>query len=381
MQVFKVFFKILRQNIPTLIIYFVITFLTAILFVKMGVMNMTTTEEIKPSIVVENASDSEYAKGLISYLDDKCKIQDVEDDMIEDALYYRQIAYVLYIPEDFENQILSGETLQLDSKSVADISDSYIANQHIESYVSTLQNNIRYSGTNDPDKIIKLTSADLKDEVKVELMNHEMKEQVQFYFNFLCYTFCSCLIGGIGYAMYVMNKRSIRRRNIASPLTNLSTNLQQISAFIVYAIFLGLVAIAFAYLVFPTGMKEAFAPYMIMNVFVSLVPALGLAYLIGTLINSIEVQNGVSNVLCLILAFMGGCFVPQQYMSDALLSAGAFTPNYWFVKANNALYELQVFDFDHLKSIFTYMGIQILFGVVFFLVALIYSKQRRKNVL
>lgn len=381
MQVFKVFFKILRENIPTMIVYFVITFLSAILFVKMGVMSMTTTEEVKPSIVVENASDSEYAKGLINYLDDKCKIQDIEDDLIEDALYYRQISYVLYIPEDFESQIASGKTLQLDSKSIADISDSYLVKQHIESYVSTLQNNIRYSGTTDPDEITKLTSADLKDEVKVDLMNHEMKEQVQFYFNFLCYTFCSCLIGGIGYAMYVMNKRSIRRRNIVSPLTNLSTNIQQIFAFIVYAVFLGVVAIGFAYLVFPAGMQEAFAPYMIMNVFVSLVPALGLAYLIGTLITSIEVQNGISNVLCLILAFMGGCFVPQQYMSDALLSAGAFTPNYWFVKANNALYELQIFDFDHLKSIFTYMGVQILFGVVFFMVALIYSKQRRKNVL
>lgn len=381
MQVFKVFFKILRENIPTLIIYFVITFISAILFVKMGVMSMTTAEEVKPTIVVENASDSEYAKGLINYLDDKCKLKEIDDELIEDALYYRQISYVLYIPENFESQIASGETLQMNSKSVPDISDSYLAEQHIEAYISTLQSNIRYAGTNDINEIVNLTNADLKDEVSVNLMNNEVKEQVQFYFNFLCYTFCSCLIGGIGYAMYVLNKRSIRRRNVISPLTNLSTNIQQIAAFIVYAIFLGLVAIAFAYLVFPEGMQEAFAPYMILNIFVSLVPALGLAYLIGTMITSIEVQNGVSNVLCLILAFMGGCFVPQQYMSDALLSAGAFTPNYWFVKANNALYELQIFDFEHLKSIFTYMSVQILFGIVFFMIALIYSKQRRKNVM
>lgn len=381
MQVFSVFFKILRENIPTLIIYFVITFVSAIMFVKVGVMNTTTIEEVKPSIVIENKSDSEYAKGLENYLQKKCNVSNIDEDAIEDAIYYRQISYVLYIPEDFESQLLSGEAIDLDMKSIPSIADSYLAKQHVEAYLATLQNNIRYSGSDDAKAIVKMSADDLKDEVEVTLMNKKGKEQVQFYLNFLCYTFCSCLIGGIGYAMYVLNKRAIKRRNVVAPLTNMSMNIQQLLAFIVYALFLGVVAVVFAYLIFPSGMSEAFAPYMILNVFVSLVPALGLAYMIGTLITSLEVQNGVSNVLCLILAFMGGCFVPQEYMSEALLKAGTFTPNYWFVKANNALYELQIFDFEHLKSIYTYMGIQILFGVVFFMIALIYSKQRRKNVM
>lgn len=381
MQVFKLFFKILRENIPTLLVYFIITFISAILFVKVGIMNGSSTSEIKPSMVIENKSNSEYAQGLVDYLEQKCKVIDIDQKDIEDALFYREISYVLYIPTDFEEQLKNNQKVTFDVKNIPDTSDAYIAARHIESYMASLQTNIQYYPDDDTKTIVELSKQDLQDEVEITMLNKEGKEQVHFYLNFLGYTFCSCLIGGIGYAMYVMNKREIRRRNIVSPITNMSINLQQMLAFILYAVIMGATAILFAYLIFPSGMSEAFAPYMILNTFVSLVPALGLAYLIGTFVTSLEVQNGVSNVICLILAFVGGSFVPQEYLSEGLLRVGSFTPNYWFVKTNNVLYDIQLFDFDHLRSVYGYMGIQILFGIVFFLIALIYSKQKRKNVI
>ncbi|NBK96537.1 MAG: ABC transporter permease [Erysipelotrichia bacterium] len=380
MQVFKVFFKILRENIPSLLIYFIMTFFCAILFVKVGVEQVKTNVEIKPSIAIVNQSDSEYAKGLVDYLDEKCNVATIEEDLIEDALFYRQISYVLYIPSDFESQLLSGKQVALNVKSVVDAADSYLAKQYVESYLSTIQNNIKYSGSQDSEKLIKMTQTDLGNDVQTTLLNKKGKETVNHYLNFLSYTFCCCLIGGIGYAMSVFNRREIRRRNVVSPLSSMHMSMQQVLAFILYALLLGVVSIVFAYLVFPAGMSESFAPYMVLNTFVTLVPALGLAYLIGTFVPSLQIQTGLSNVLCLILAFLGGSFVPQKYLSESLLRVGTFTPNYWFVKANNALYNLQIFDFEHLKEIYMYMGIQILFGIAFILIALIYAKQRRNNV-
>lgn len=380
MQVFRLFFKTLKANTPTLIIYFVITFVCAIFFVK----GQTTVsnlggEEIKPSILIVNESKSDYAQGLIDYLDEKCTIQDIEKSKIEDALFYRQISYVLYIPTDFESQVNSQKAIELSSKSVDSIADAYLAKQYVTSYISTLQGNLKY-GDGDSKQIITQTAQDLGNDVKVSMMNDSNRDYVQFYFNFLSYTFCSCLIGGIGYVMFVLHKREIRRRNTISPLKNVNMNLQLLLGYIVYAIFMGVVAISFAYIIFPDGMHQAFAPYMILNTFVSLIPALGLAYLIGTAIKSLEIQNGLSNVLCLIMAFLGGSFVPQAMLSESLLKVSTFTPNYWFVKVNDALYKMQVFDKEHLTPIFSYMGIEILFGLAFFLIALIYSKQRTKNI-
>ena len=381
MQVFKLFFKTMKGNLPNVLIYFVITFVCALVFVKAQTTSPAfSSKEIKPSIVIKNQGDSEYAKGLSDYLKEKCVVIDVEEERIENALFYRQISYVLYLPDDFDAKVENRGNIDLQTKKVDSLSDSYLAEQYVTSYMSTLQGNLEYGNLANEKEVIKQTAKDLSKDVKITMLNGEHKEEVQYYFNFLSYTFCSCLIGGIGYVMFVLHKREIRRRNTVSPLKNTSMNLQLMLGYISYAVVMGLVAILFAYLIFPEGMKEAFGPYMVLNTFVSLVPALGLAYLVGTAIQSLEIQQGLSNVLCLIMAFLGGSFVPQQLLSDNLLKFSTFTPNYWFVKANDALYQIQEFDMEHLQPVFSYMGMQILFGVVFFLIAMIYSKQRRKNV-
>lgn len=381
MQVFKLYFKILRQNLTTMLIYMCVTFVCAVVFVKGGInVGITQKEEVKPTIAIVNESNGEYALGFEKYLNKTCIVDDVDEKLIEDALFYQQISFVLYIPNDFDEQVTSLENVDLEMKMIEGYSDSYLAKEHVSDYVKALQANVKYGGYDNKQDIIKQTEKDLSKSIDISIINKEHKQEIQHYFNFLSYTFICCLVAGVGYVMIVFKRREIERRNTISPLKNVNFSLQLLAGYVLYALSLGVVAMLMAYLVFPEGMQEEFVPYMLLNMFVCLIPSLGLAYLLASITNSLEVMNGLANVLSLILAFLGGSFVPQEFLSEGLLRVATFTPNYWFSKANNALYELQNFTLEGLKPIFSYMGLEILFGVVFILLAILITKQKRKNI-
>lgn len=380
MQVFKLVFKLIKENSVSIMITLIVTVLISLLFVKTGAMGATFNEDIKASIHIVDKNNSEQSKDLVSYLKEKCEVIDMEEDLIEESLFYQQLVYVLYIPEDYDTTLMSGERVHLQKKVCANSAGSYLVNQYVEEYLTATQNYVKYMPSASFKEISKLVKNDFSKEVKMEVKQSESKDNIHLYFNFFGYSFVCSIIAGIGYSMHKLSTREIKRRNIISPMKNINLNIQQILAYACFAVLIFVVAITFGYVIFYDSMQAVFVPYMILNLGVYLLPCLGLAYLIGTIIRSLEVQNGMANVLGLIMAFLGGSFVPQSLLSDALIQIASFTPNYWFVKANDALYDMKTFDFENLKPIFSYMGIEVLFAAVFFFIAIIYAKFKRSNV-
>lgn len=382
MQVFKLVFKLLKENKISILVTVIVAIGISILFVKTGANSATTTfnEDVKPSIVVIDQSKSEQSKAVQEFLDEKTQIVDLQEEEIEDALFYQQIVYVLYIPEGYETSLMSGDAVHLEKKTVPNVAGAYLVDQYVQEYLTATQNYVEYMPDATFAEIDAYVKADFEKEVKVEVKQSKAKEQVQMYFNFFGYSLVCSIITGIGYAMSRLSQKELKRRNTVSPMKHFTMTMQQVLAYICFAFAMFLIAVLFAYLIFYEGMQEDYAIYMILNLAVYLIPCLGIAFLIGTLVHSLDVQNGIANVLGLAMAFLGGSFVPQSLLSDGLLKIAAFTPNYWFVKANETLFSTRQFTWDTLQPVVGYMGVQILFGVAFIFIALLYSKQKRKNV-
>ncbi len=382
MQVFKLFFKIVRASKITLITYIMVTVAISILFVKTGAMSelSSAAKDVKPAIVVYDNSKSEQSEAFIKHLEKYTQVADIKEDKLEDALFYRQVVYALYIPEDFATQLENGEQVILDKKVVDNTAGAYLVNQYIEEYIGAVQGYIKYMPDASFQKINQLVEKDFANEVEVKITTTVQEEQVQMYFNFFGYTFMCCLIGGIGFVMFNLSRRVIKRRNVVSPLTNFSMNLQLVAAYVAFSLFIFAIATVLAFVIFPSGMQSAFAPYMLLNMLAYLVPSMGMAFLMGTVIHNLEVQNGIANVFCLAMAFLGGSFVPQELMSSALLKVAVFTPNYWYVKSNDILFGMQNFSWENLQPVIMNMGVLVLFGVAFISIALVYTKYASKNV-
>lgn len=381
MPVFKLVYKLLKENKISILVTIIVVIAISVLFVKTGSTSSGDSfqGDVKPSIAIIDYNRSEESKDLYTFLEERAEIVELGEKEIEDALFYQQIVYVLYIPKTYSEDVYANKVV-LEKKVSPNAAGSFVVNQYVEEYLTSVQNYIQYMPQAPFSEIQQLVQEDFSNPVKVEVEQVKGKEPVQAYFNFFAYSLLCSLGIGIGYSMSVLSERAIKRRNVVSPMSHFKFNIQQVLAYICFAFMMLAIAVGVGYLLFFEGMQEAFVPYMIMNLTVYLVPCLGIAYFIGSIVRSLEVQSGVANVLGLTMAFIGGSFVPQALLSDAILNVAVFTPGYWFVKTNEILFAMNEFTWEALQPLFGYMGIQILFGLAFVCVTLLYLKQRQKNV-
>lgn len=105
MIVFKTFWKIVNKYKFTVILY------TVILIIFAGV-NMQTSDTntsfvaSKPDIlIINNDEDIGITQDLINYIKENSNIIDIKenDEAINDALFYRDVNYIIYIPENYRN--------------------------------------------------------------------------------------------------------------------------------------------------------------------------------------------------------------------------------------------------------------------------------------
>ena len=101
MQVFKAFFKILNKNKTAMIVYMVIYLALTFVLSSNGQKNDTSDfSKVCMEIGVENQDNGKLGEALVAYLEKENEIKDIpkEREDLLDAMYYRDIQYVLIIP-------------------------------------------------------------------------------------------------------------------------------------------------------------------------------------------------------------------------------------------------------------------------------------------
>ncbi|MDH6366854.1 MULTISPECIES: ABC transporter permease [unclassified Breznakia] len=377
MQVFKLFFRIIYKNKWSVIVTLLIAFAMSFMFVQDSA---SSSIETKAKVVIADQDQSEASKALTTYLKDKVELQDVKEADIEDAMYYRQVDYVLYIPKGYEASLDSQAVIELEKKQLPDSSSAYVVDSYVTNYTDTLYAHATY-GNSDIKDVIKATNEDMKEEIAYTGVQQKDDLPINFLFNFLNYSFFSGLIAAIGIVMIELNKTDIKRRLMISPISNKSYNFQIALATITLGAIFVLCSTAYAYGVFGNAMKAIGSHLYILNLACIVVPSLALGYLLCVFVKKREVIGGMQNVISLFLAFVSGSFVQQSLLTDGVLTVAKFTPSYYFVRNNDLIFELTKMDSKQLTPIYQNMGIVLLFGVVIFIVAFIIQKQKRKNII
>jgi len=378
MQVFKLFFQIINKNKISVFMTLIIAFAFSILFVKNTGDSFTIQ---RANIAIVDNDNSEASKALTNYMEERTDIKDINSEDIEEAIFYQDIVYVLYIPKGYEEAIKANEEIVLEKKQVPDSVSAYVVDNYVDTFTNTVRSHYVYASNPIMKEAIQKANVDLALEVTLESVTGEDKEPIQYFFNFLCYSFFCSLIWGLGVVMIAMNKVDIKRRNAVSPISNLKMNIQLALGASIFGIVLFGLSCLFAFTVFGEGMKTIGSYLYLINLVVLIFPCLGLAYLIASAIKKPEAINGISNIVCLALAFLGGCFVPQVMLSESVLTIAKFTPSYWFVNTNDKIFALTSLNDKALFPIYQNMLILLGFGVVFFTLAFMFNKIKRKNIL
>ena len=388
MQVFKTYYKILKKQRIALLIYGVMFLLFTIMISSNIKVENTEYQASKVNIMVINEDgESELIDGLLSYLGQTVNYVDAKKDeeARKDALFYRQVEYILSIPEGFTNNFLSEGTIHLKKDAVPDSTEAIFVDNTINNYLNTAKVYLEY--------LPKIKATDLNTYVANNLMEHtqvsldvQAKDAVTYsngfnknFFNYLGYILITTFITGVSIVMFSFHGLDIRRKQAASPLTNRNMNAQLLLANLIFVMgYLLLFTIA-GYLLNKDRMVNANTCMTWLNAIVFSLVALSISYLVGISVKSRKAVTHISTALSLSLAFISGIFVPQEYLGASVLRVASFTPTFWYVKANNAIEGITSLKWEEISGILGYMAIQLGFTAAIISIALVISKRKRQQ--
>ena len=380
MTVFSTILKILNKLKGMLILYTVM--LVAITTINQTSGNKVTNfEESKPDmLIVNNDSKNVITDGFVDYIKKHANIKDIDtsnQDKINDAIFYRDVNFVIYIPENFGKDLKDGKEPSLKYKETGDEYAAY-SRMLVEKYIKTVKTyKDYYSGRQLIEKVNNIVGNDTKVQVKSSLDTSKMSTMTA-YFNFLNYALLAGCVYCITMILASLKQENVRKRTIVS-----SFNYRKYNRIVLFSNAIVIVAMWILYMIlslilFKDTMFTANGLAFVLNSLVFALCGLSIGFLIGNITTNKAAIGGIVNVVALGTSFLCGCFVPFEYMPDYVLKIAHVLPTYYFVANNQLIKTIESFNIDTLKPIFINVGVVLAFTIVFVVLSNYISKKKQR---
>lgn len=389
MQVFNAYVKIIRKNAGQLLMYVGIVLVLAIMMNSFNAQRPQTgftDAKIRLAFFNEDRdANAGIAGGLKDYLQKYAIFVDVTDhpDKIRDALFFGEISYAIRIPSGFADQFAHESPLQIEQQSAPDSTTSTYMDMLINKYLNTARLYRQGLPAASDEAVVSLTLANLKQEIPVEMAAAETRvgsyANVVYFYNYLAYALLAMLILGITTCMMTFSNLDLKRRNLCSPMTLRSINLQMIAGGLLFSLFCWGTLVVVSVAIYGRTLLTQAGFFLILNSLVYMLAGLSLSFLVGNLLKSRNAQAAVANVLTLGMSFISGVFVPQAILGKTVLTVAQFTPAFWFVKANIDIGALSDFSGPGLQKIWLSMLAQMGFAVGMLAVAWVVIQRKRQE--
>ena len=381
MTVFKTFFRIVNKLKPTIILY------TALLII-FGAVNMKTSDNninfvnSKPDILIINQDVNKgLTKNLIDYMKKNSNIVKVEnnEEKINDALFYREVSYVIYIPKDYRKNVLLGKNPKLDIKKT-DEYDAHLSEMMLKRYIK-LQN-IYNKEAGSEDELITLINDNINDDVNVKItskVDTSKTYNIAYYFNFASYSILAIIIYIVCLVLCSFKEESISKRINISSINYKSHNNKILLASIVFSSIVWLLFVIIGVTIVGDIMFSIRGLISIINSFIFTFCALTLSILISSLTNNKNAISGIVNVIALGSAFLCGAFVPAEYLPSSVLNFAHILPAYYYINSNDLLKNIDVINISSMHPIIINMVIIIIFSILFIILNNVVTRKKRKS--
>lgn len=384
MAVYKAYMKIAKKNLWLIVMYLGIFFCVTIMFQSFAQKDTEqgyTTEGVTVGVVDKDGGV--LAQSLIDHLGNTNNIvmMSAGQEELQEELFYRNVDYILRIPEDFVKRcILGDETLK-----VTTVPGTY-AGSYVDQQIS---NYVNFAGV--------YAAAGFSEEETAEAMADRKEAQVtladfsgnagnlpaySFYYRYLPYLILSVICFVMGYILLGVRRGSLPNRLRASAVPARRQNLEGLAAAGTISAGLWGISTGAAILLYGREMfADGKAGYYMINSAAMLLVALALAYLIGSLVKDSNVLSGVVNIVGLGMSFICGVFVDMEFLNSGVKKAAQFLPVYWYETVNELLADYGRITGSVRTDVFKGIGIQLVFAAAFVCVTLALSGERRRTLI
>jgi ABC-2 type transport system permease protein len=387
MQVFKAYFKIIKKNMPQMYIFLGIFAALSVAFSSVGVGKATVEfTNSKPDIAVfSQDADTPLMKGFIAYLESNASLVSIAntDNGKQDALFFRKVVYILQIPAGYTDSLLNNGAVQLARKTVPDSMDSTYVDYLITKYINAVKAYTTYAPQASQEQIVQSVAADLSKNAVVTMKEFGVKKAVTnnsvYFFNYFAYSLFAIIMLGVSSFMLTFQDTDLRRRNTASPMTLRSMNTQLVMGNAVFAFAVWGILYSLAFVLFRESLLNISAVYYAINTILYTLVCVSISFLVGNLARSRNAQSAIVNVLALGLSFISGVFVPQSMLGETVLRIASFTPTYWYIRANLLIEQADTASAFNIQFMTTEIGMQLVFTIVLFAIAVVIIRKRRTS--
>lgn len=379
MIVFSTFWRIVKKYKGTILLY-------TVMLIMFGGINLTSNSTndmftpTKPNIFIVNKdSNMGLTKNLINYLKKNTNVVSLEDDeeKINDALFYRDISYVIYIPKNYSKDVLDKKDVTIDIKSSKDYTSS-LTEMMLDKYLNVQSNLVNI--TNNQDELVNMinNTLDVNSEVVVSSkLDNSYLNRVSRYFNFGSYSLLAVIIFIVTLVINSFKENTINKRIIVSSFNYKKHNsLLMLSSF-VYSLIVWVLFSLLSVILLGKDMISLRGILYFVNTFMFVMPTLSFGILISTLVNNKDSIGGIVNVVGLGSAFLCGAFIPTEYLPKIVLSIAHVFPAYYFIDSNNLLSSMEIINFSNLIPVFINYFVLIIFMLIFIVVNNYVLKKKR----
>ena len=376
MTVFKTYWKIVKKNIGIIILY-------TVMLLVFGTMNLKANKNSfefissKPDIIIVNNSSGIITDNLISYLKTNANVKNITDENdIDDAVFFRDANYVIYIPKEFENKIENGKEFNIDIKTNNSY-DSYIASELLNRYLDVFSKYMNLYN----DKILAIQKLDntlnKKASVVIESKTN-LNSKTSLFYNFSSYSIMAIVIYIICLVLSSFNDEKISKRtNVSGMNYKTFNNYLYISSF-TFTFIIFIVYLILSFLILKSSILNINGILYSLNMFIFFIVSFTMAILISNLVKSKGAISGVVNVISLGSAFLCGAFIPVKYMPSFALKIAHIFPTFYFIDNNEYIASLQNFDKVSYEFVLKNFIIMIVFIIFFLILNTLVTRFKRK---
>lgn len=378
MTVFRTFLKVLNKCKMPIIIY-------TVMLIFFGGFNIETSDSSmnfvasKPDVLIVNRDEEiGITKSLIEYIKKNCNIISISSDKQEDALFYRDVNYIIEIPSSFRKDFLTGKNPKILVKSTGDYQAS-LAEMLLERYMRVA--NIYQSTSASEEELISSIEDTLKTEVEVEMtskLDNNSLNKATMYYNFTNY----CILAGCIYVICLIlssfKEEKIKKRTIISSMSYQEYNRKLLLSNGLFAIILWMFYVLLSFILVGNIMISIHGLVYVINSFLFTLCALTIAVLIGNILTDKNAINGLVNVIALGSSFLCGAFVPMEWLPDSVLKIAHILPSYWYIKTNELIKTVEVFSKEEWVPMIKNMVVLVIFSLGFVIITNIISRKKRK---
>ena len=380
MTVFKTFLKILNKNKFIIILY-------TMFLIFFGGFNMQTSENntnfvaSKPDIMIVNYDEEKgITKDLIKYIEENSNVVDLKnnEDAINDALFYRDVNYVVYIPKNYNKDFMDGKNPEIEIKSTGDYQSSF-AEMLLSRYIKVA--NIYQKSINSEEELISKINETLSKKSEVEItskLDTNILLKATFYYNFANYSIMACLIYVICLILASFKDIKIQKRTIISSTNYKTLNRQLLLSNSLFSIILWMIYVVLSFILVGDIMFSIHGIIYLINSFIFTICATTIALFIGNIVSNKNAISGIVNVIALGSSFLCGAFVPMEWLPDGVIKIAHILPSYYYISSNEILKTLEIINFDTIKPIVLNIIIILSFSIVFIILTNIVSKRKQK---